>query len=251
VALSDFRGKVVVLAFLDPKCTDVCPLTDNEFRFTAEALGNGAAQLAFLVVNMNPAANSVAQVSVATVGWGVQGLQGWHFLTGSREELEPVYRAYHIEAEGPPKPGRADELQHTSGLYIINQDGDLSWYVSTPLVEEGLVSPWTGPRLGEILEARIRELLALKARQAYTSFLPFHPRRGSNHSHCPGVSGLTTTAAPWVGGLDPPQSLQRPALASPSRSALLRSRNHSLALRSHSAHRRSLASAPVYSTFGW
>src|SRR5918996_4764998 len=94
VALPNFRGKVVVLAFLDPQCTDVCPLTANEFRLTAEALGNDAAQVAFLVVNVNPAANSVAQVSVATVRWGVQDLQGWHFLTGSREELEPVYRAY-------------------------------------------------------------------------------------------------------------------------------------------------------------
>jgi cytochrome oxidase Cu insertion factor (SCO1/SenC/PrrC family) len=159
VALPNFRGKVVVLAFLDPQCTDVCPLTANEFRLTAEALGNDAAQVAFLVVNVNPAANSVAQVSVATVRWGVQDLQGWHFLTGSREELEPVYRAYHIEAEGPPKPGKADELQHTPGVYIIDQDGNLGWYISTPLIEEGLVAPWPGPRLGETLAGRIRELL--------------------------------------------------------------------------------------------
>jgi cytochrome oxidase Cu insertion factor (SCO1/SenC/PrrC family) len=159
VALSDFRGKVVVLAFLDPQCTDVCPFTANEFRLTAEALGNDAAQVAFVVVNVNPEANSVAQVSAATVRWGAQGLRGWHFLTGSREELEPVYRAYHIGAEGPPRPGKADELQHTSGVYIIDQDGNLGWYISTPLIEEGLVAPWTGPRLGEILEARIRELI--------------------------------------------------------------------------------------------
>jgi protein SCO1/2 len=159
VALSDFRGKVVVLAFLDPQCTDVCPLTANEFRLTAEALGNDVAQVAFLAVNVNQAANSVAQVSVATVRWGVQGLQGWYFLTGSREELEQVYRAYHIEAEGPPKAAKADELQHTPGVYIIDQNGNLGWYISTPLIEEGLVAPWTGPRLGETLVGRIRELL--------------------------------------------------------------------------------------------
>jgi cytochrome oxidase Cu insertion factor (SCO1/SenC/PrrC family) len=121
LALSDFRGKVAVLAFLDPKCTDVCPLTANEFRLTAEALENDAAQVVFLVVNVNPAANSVAQVSVTTVRWGVQGLQGWRFLTGSREDPEPVYREYHIEAEGPPKPGKADELQHTPGSISLTR----------------------------------------------------------------------------------------------------------------------------------
>lgn len=131
VALSDFRGKVVALAFLDPKCTDVCPLTANEFRLTSEALGHNATRVAFLVVNVNPIANSVADVAEATQRWGVQGLAGWHYLTGSREELEPIYQAYHVLAEGPPKPDKPDELQHTPGIYLIDKAGQQRWYVST------------------------------------------------------------------------------------------------------------------------
>lgn len=32
VNLSDFRGKVVVLTFMDSKCQDTCPLTAAHFR---------------------------------------------------------------------------------------------------------------------------------------------------------------------------------------------------------------------------
>ena len=72
LALSDFRGQVVVLAFLDPKCTDSCPLTANEFRLTHRALGADAARVAFLAVNVNPTANSIVEVAAATKKWGVQ-----------------------------------------------------------------------------------------------------------------------------------------------------------------------------------
>lgn len=131
VALADFQGRVVVLAFLDPDCTDVCPLTANQFRLTAEALGEDAPRVTFLAVNVNPSKNLVADVADATRKWGVQGLENWHYLTGSREDLEPIYKAYNVTAEGPPKPNKPNELEHTPGVYIIDRAGKIRWYVST------------------------------------------------------------------------------------------------------------------------
>ncbi|MBI3953604.1 MAG: SCO family protein, partial [Chloroflexi bacterium] len=88
VAPSDFRGRVVVLAFLDPKCTDVCPLTALNFRTVNEGLGPNAASMVFLAVNVNSAVNSVDDMAAATVKWGVDKLPNWHFLTGSEDELQ-------------------------------------------------------------------------------------------------------------------------------------------------------------------
>jgi hypothetical protein len=62
------------------------------------------------------------------------------------------------EVRPSEEPGEED-FEHTPGVYIIGRDGHLRWYVSTPLLEEGLVSTWTGPRLGEILAKRVKELL--------------------------------------------------------------------------------------------
>ena len=58
-ALSDFRGKVVVLAFLDSKCEDICPLTGQQLRKTYDSLGPGAGSVAFLGVNVNTEAAAV------------------------------------------------------------------------------------------------------------------------------------------------------------------------------------------------
>lgn len=144
VALSDFRGQVVVLAFLDPECTDVCPLMVNEFRLTSEKLEVGAERVVFLAVNVNPQKVSLEDVAGATKRWGVQSLPNWHYVTGARAELEPVYRAYNVLAEGPPKPEKPGEFEHTPGAFVIDKLGGNRWYISTnfegaPLLHELLV----------------------------------------------------------------------------------------------------------------
>lgn len=131
IALSALRGKVVVLAFLDPVCTDVCPLTAHEFHLTAQKLGERAAEAVFLAVNVNPQVNSVEDVADATERWGVGELANWHYITGAADALEPVYWAYNILAHGPPKPGKPNELEHTPGVYVIDKAGQRRWYIST------------------------------------------------------------------------------------------------------------------------
>ena len=64
VALSDFRNHVVALTFLDPECTDVCPLTALDFQRVNQALGNDAAHVVFLAVNANVATNSAAAMAM-------------------------------------------------------------------------------------------------------------------------------------------------------------------------------------------
>ena len=151
MALLDFQGKVVILAFLDPECADTCPLTASQFFVTSQALGDDAGRVAFVAVNVNPTANSVADVRAASAKWGVGGLASWHFLTGERAELQPVWRAYNVEAEGPPKPGKPGEKGHTPGVFVIDQRGTERWYVS-PFFEGA-------PALSAILAKHINALL--------------------------------------------------------------------------------------------
>src|SRR5688500_3063849 len=63
VRLSDFRGKVIVLTFMDSKCTDTCPLTAAHFREVYSHLDqNESDQVVFLGVNVNVEASAVADV---------------------------------------------------------------------------------------------------------------------------------------------------------------------------------------------
>jgi len=153
MALSDFRGQVVVLTFLDSQCQDVCPLTAVHLRTANQMLGDEAASVVFLGVNVNVGANTVADVAAITQNWRLDEIPTWHFLTGSAEELEPVWKAYGIAVV----PGQ-DEIQHTPGIFLIDQTGHKRWYVSTPFDEAG-TPQWTAP-LSELLVKHIRELLS-------------------------------------------------------------------------------------------
>lgn len=157
--LADFRGKTVALAFLDPGCTDACPLTAFHYRLAAEKLGNRADSVAFLAVNVNKNAASVQEMAEATRKWGNAGMRNWHFLTGSEAELRPVWDAYQIVAEGGAKPDKPDEQLHTPGVFLIDAAGRKRWYVSIPFQGGPDGTAWSGPALSEVLELRARQLM--------------------------------------------------------------------------------------------
>lgn len=157
LALSDFRDRVVVLAFLDPNCSDVCPLTARHFMLVHERLGPDAADVALLAVNANPSASAVTDVAQATAKWGVDDIASWHFLTGPAAELEAVWQAYAVQA-GRPKAGHPDEVAHSPGVYVIDQRGEKRWYISIPY---GATSEtrWEGPGFDELVLRHVRALL--------------------------------------------------------------------------------------------
>ncbi|MEX2583131.1 MAG: SCO family protein [Gemmatimonadota bacterium] len=157
VGLSDLRGRVVLLAFLDPNCTDICPLTALHFRQVSEEMGTEGAQVALLAVNANPEATSVDDVAAASRRWGVDSLPAWHFLTGDADELEAVRGAYGVLG-GVPKADMPGEVAHTPGVFVIDQSGERRWYVSVP-ENAFLDQDWPGPPLTEVLLTHARQLL--------------------------------------------------------------------------------------------
>ena len=154
VSLSDFRGKVVVLTFMDSQCKEVCPATAAHLRKASQDLGESERQATFLAVNVNTEANSVEDVAAATKGWKLTEIPDWHFLTGSPEELNLVWVAYGIAVV---LPAGEEGLIHTPGVFIIDQSGNKRWYISTALDDPGS-SQWIPP-LSELLVWHIGELI--------------------------------------------------------------------------------------------
>lgn len=155
ISLSDFRGQVVVLTFMDSQCKEVCPATASHLRAANVALREEAAQAVFLAVNVNTEANAVEDVAIATEKWRLNEIHSWHFLTGNKELLESVWTDYGIGVVLPEKEG--DELIHTPGVFLIDQTGQKRWYISTAL-DDPNSAHWITP-LSELLVTHIEELL--------------------------------------------------------------------------------------------
>src|SRR5260370_41288725 len=72
VSLSSLRGREVVLAFIDARCTTLCPLT-AEILYDAKAqIGSSAAkQIALVAINANPTATSISEVQAWSIKHGM------------------------------------------------------------------------------------------------------------------------------------------------------------------------------------
>lgn len=116
VSLSQYRGKVVLLAFNDSECTTICPLTTSAMVEAKRALGPAGAQVQLLGVDANPDATKVHDVLSYSELHGM--LHSWRFLTGSLRQLRAVWKAYHILVEI-----ERGQIDHTPALFVIDPQG--------------------------------------------------------------------------------------------------------------------------------
>lgn len=118
VALHDLRGQVVVLSFLDDRCTDICVQYSADMLAAARELGAPARQTAFVAVNVNPFHVHVADVAAFTARTHLARLPHWYFLTGSPDRLKQVWRQYGVFVQ---TQGR--DVAHDGIVYLIDGRG--------------------------------------------------------------------------------------------------------------------------------
>jgi len=116
MSLSQFRGKVVILAFVDSECTTVCPLTTLSMVEARQLLGAAGDQVQLLGIDANPAATSVADVMAYSRAHDM--VNQWDFLTGSLSQLKAAWKAYAIYVQIV-----AGQVDHTPALFVIDQQG--------------------------------------------------------------------------------------------------------------------------------
>src|SRR6266851_1965172 len=116
MSLSQFRGKVVMLAFDDSQCTTVCPLTTQSMLEAKQLLGAAGDQVQLLGIDANPAATSVADVLAYSRSHGL--VNQWDFLTGTLAQLKTTWSDYNIAVQI-----QRGQIDHTPALFVIDQQG--------------------------------------------------------------------------------------------------------------------------------
>jgi cytochrome oxidase Cu insertion factor (SCO1/SenC/PrrC family) len=131
LSLSDLRGKVVVLEFMDPHCTDICPIVSQEFVDAYHDLGPAAGKVVFAAVNVNQYYESVANVAAFSREHALTSIPGWHFFTGPTASLRTIWRDYNIDVQAP-NPNA--DIIHTSAIYFIDARGRAA-FLASPQVD--------------------------------------------------------------------------------------------------------------------
>src|SRR6266496_3448522 len=117
VSLSQFKGKPVVLTFMYTNCPDQCPLTAEKLHSTMQTLGSAAQNVGILAVSTDPARDNTAAALKFSMNHQMQNY--WHYLTGARNTLVPVWSSYKIYAQADQQT-----VNHSLGLFIIDKQGN-------------------------------------------------------------------------------------------------------------------------------
>jgi len=127
VSLASLRGKVVLLAFLDPVCTTDCPIIAAEMRVADTLLGSKASDTELVAVVANPTYTSLAYTRAFDLQVGLNTVPNWLYLTGSISQLASVWHHFGIEVEDLPAGAMA---AHNDIAFVISAKGEVRQEIS-------------------------------------------------------------------------------------------------------------------------
>ncbi|MFQ5857381.1 MAG: SCO family protein [Anaerolineae bacterium] len=124
--LSDQRGQVVLLFFGYTHCPDVCPTTLARWKQVSDALGDDAKRVRFVFVTVDPERDTPERLQQHLDIFNPDFVG----LTGSPDEMEPIYRAYSIYHEKVAASDSALDylVNHSGSVFLVDPQG--RWRVS-------------------------------------------------------------------------------------------------------------------------
>jgi len=123
ISLSRFRGKPVIVTFIDPVCQSLCPLEAKELN-AAVAASPAAGRPAIIAVSVNPWAQSREVLLSDRKEWRL--VPRWHWAAGRYARLAPVWKSYKIGVVAKKKVIAGitvHDVSHTEASYVVDSAG--------------------------------------------------------------------------------------------------------------------------------
>lgn len=116
ISLQQFKGKPVVLTFLYTHCPDICSLTAERLHSTMLELGKDARNVGVLAITTDPKGDDVA--AALHFSQQHQMTNYWHYLTGTNQQLSPVWASYSVYAQA-----QQQKINHSMAIFVIDKQG--------------------------------------------------------------------------------------------------------------------------------
>lgn len=124
--LGEHAGNYTLLTFLDPVCWTDCPLLAGQLRQVRSELPANA-KLDTVAVTANVYYNTLPYLKKFMSQHDLNGVKGFHFVTGSLSQLRQVWKAYGITVEQT----KTEKMSiHSDYVFIIDPRGHLKWIVN-------------------------------------------------------------------------------------------------------------------------
>lgn len=109
-------GKPVIVDFIFTTCTTICPVLSAGFSNLRRTLGDEAHKVQLVSITIDPENDRPEKLKTYLERFG--GPEGWEFLTGSREEVGRVLRAFNAFV--------VDKMSHEP-LYLLHAPNAPQW----------------------------------------------------------------------------------------------------------------------------
>jgi len=123
VSLAAFRGRPVIVTFIDPLCRNLCPLEAKVLNDVVHGLP-AASRPAILAVSTNVYANARANLLQDESKW--QLVPQWRWAVGGSAQLASVWKHYQVQVLVTTKKiagVTVHEIAHTEAAFIVDAAG--------------------------------------------------------------------------------------------------------------------------------
>ncbi|MEO8291082.1 MAG: SCO family protein [Gaiellaceae bacterium] len=117
ISMAAQRGKLVLVTFLYTNCPDVCPLITQNLNRGLLQLGPKRSQVRVLAISVDPEGDTPKSVRAYAKAHHL--VPEFHYLAGSRQELEQVWKAYDVAAVASDP----ELVEHTAYTMLVDRSG--------------------------------------------------------------------------------------------------------------------------------
>lgn len=117
------QGRVVLVYFGFTNCPDFCPGTLAKFQQVQRRLGDLAAEVDFVFVTTDPQRDTPEAAAAYAEYYGPAFIG----LSGSEDELRPIWEGYYVGRLIVPMPESAlgYTVNHSTRVYVVDTHGNL------------------------------------------------------------------------------------------------------------------------------
>jgi protein SCO1 len=123
VSLAAYRGRPVIVTFIDPLCRNFCPLEAKQLNELVRSLP-ARSRPGIVAVSVNVYGNARRNLLQDEARWRL--VPEWRWAVGSGKQLAKVWRRYQVGVLVTTKRiagVRVHEISHTEAAYVIDARG--------------------------------------------------------------------------------------------------------------------------------